>query len=215
VAEDWRVTVDVGDASSARGLVRELHATEVEAEAQRALGTRLAVSADHGHVFLYADTEAAARLGAETVRQILEQLDLAGWYTLERWHPEAEAWEGAEVPLPSTDAEREEEHERLRARDIVDSESTGIAEWEVRVELGSHGDAHAFADRLESEGYRVVRRWTYVLVGVDDEETATALADQLRAEAPAGATVEVAPGSGLVWQVVPGNPFAVFGGLAG
>jgi hypothetical protein len=26
---------------------------------------------------------------------------------------------------------------------------------------------------------------------------------------------EVEPGSGLVWETVPGNPFAVFGGLGG
>src|SRR5204862_8064089 len=41
----------------------------------------------------------------------------------------------------------------------------GYAPWEVRVELESHDEARELADRLESEGHTVVRRWRYLLVG--------------------------------------------------
>ena len=48
-----------------------------------------------------------------------------------------------------------------------------------------------------------------------NEDEAHALAQELSTEAPSGARVEVEPGGGLVWEVMPSNPFAVFGGLGG
>jgi hypothetical protein len=46
-----------------------------------------------------------------------------------------------------------------------------------------------------------------------NEDDAHALAKRLEVEAPKGARIEVEPGGGLVWEVAPENPFAVFGGL--
>ena len=86
----------------------------------------------------------------------------------------------------------------------------------MRIELGSRDDANALADQLEREGFdSVLRRWTYVLVGTATEDDAHALAQRLQGEAPTGATIEVEPAGGQVWQLLPTNPFAVFGGLAG
>jgi len=61
--------------------------------------------------------------------------------------------------------------------------------------------------RLEREGYNVVRRYKYLVVGASDEDKARALARRLHGE--------VEPGGELVWEVTPQNPFAVFGGLGG
>jgi hypothetical protein len=83
----------------------------------------------------------------------------------------------------------------------------------VRVELASHEDTVALADRLESEGIPVVRRYTFLLAGAVNEDDALALAERLEREAPEGARIAVEPGGGLVWEVAPSNPFAVFGGL--
>ena len=58
-----------------------------------------------------------------------------------------------------------------------------------------------------AEGYSVVRRWAYVIAGTETREQAQALADRLHGE--------IEPGGELVWEVSPGNPFAVFGGLGG
>jgi hypothetical protein len=52
-------------------------------------------------------------------------------------------------------------------------------------------------------------------VGANDEDDADELARRIGAEAPPGSTVHVEPGGGVVWQALPPNPFAVFGGLAG
>jgi hypothetical protein len=50
-------------------------------------------------------------------------------------------------------------------------------------------------------------------VGAANRDEAAELAERLRAEAPEGARVEVEPSGGAVWEVMPANPFAVFGGL--
>ena len=112
------------------------------------------------------------------------------------------------------DAEQvDEEEDRVREREEADSAESGYAEWEVRVELPSPEETDTFADRLESEGIPIVRRHRFVLVGAASEEEARELAERLRAEAPAGTKVEVEPGGEMVWEVMPRNPFAVFGGL--
>ena len=83
----------------------------------------------------------------------------------------------------------------------------GYAPWEVRIRCRSHAEARELADRLEAEGYSVVRRWRYVLAGTASREEADALARRVHGEVEAG--------SELVWEVAPRNPFAVFGGFGG
>jgi hypothetical protein len=105
------------------------------------------------------------------------------------------------------------EHERLQEREAAESLEKGRAEWEVRIELPTHEDTLALAERLEAESVPVVRRYTFLLAGALNEDDAHALAKRLEAEAPQGARIHVEPGGGLVWEVAPENPFAVFGGL--
>lgn len=219
MAEDWRVTIPTrasDDGLVARAL-EGLREREVEREARERLGSRVAVSRDNDHIYLYADTEAAAREAAALVTSLLAEHDLAveGAIAVERWHPVEERWEDASVALPSTDAERRAEQQRRDADEDAEARASGEAPWEVRIEFAEHDDATAFGDRLEQDGHDVVRRWTFLLVGAEDEDAARELAERLRQEAPAGAQIEVEPGSGPVWDVYGNNPFAFFGGLAG
>ncbi len=73
------------------------------------------------------------------------------------------------------------------------------------MELDSHPEAETLADTLEQEGFDVVRRWRYLIVGAGTEEEARELARRLHGEAE--------PGGEVVWEVAPQNPFALFGGL--
>ena len=216
MAEDWRVTVTLHEEGHARGLINALHVRELEADVRRQLGGRISVTGDDTHVFLYADTESAARRAEEIVGQVLAADGMRGDFRLDRWHHEEELWEDASVPLPSTPEERQIEHERLEQQKRAESQQTGVAEWEVRIELGSHQDAVALAEQLTREGFEhVIRRWKYLIVGTADQDDALALAERLKGEAPAGATVHVEPGGGMAWQLMRSNPFAVFGGLGG
>jgi hypothetical protein len=216
MAEDWRVTVTIDSPENVESVLRALHGLDVRQELRDQLGGRVAVSSDGPNIFLYADTRRGAEAGERALREVLEDYALEGDPRVDRWHPLEERWEDAKVPLPSTDDARRAERERLDEQDEQDSERTGIAQWEVRVELPTPGDAERLADALEREGRAVVRRSTFLLLGTNDRDDADELAQRLQAESPAGAYVHVEPGSGLAWQLRPRNPFAVFfGGLAG
>jgi hypothetical protein len=145
---------------------------------------------------------------------MLAEAGVEASFALDRWHPVEEAWEDAGVPLPATAEARRAERERLEAQDAVESLATGLAEWEVRIELSSHRAARELAQRLEQEGFsHLVRRWTYLIVGAANEQEAHAIAERLRTSLPEGASLAIEPGGGLVWRSLGPNPFSVFGGL--
>ena len=83
----------------------------------------------------------------------------------------------------------------------------GYSPWEVRVELASHEEAEKLADELEQERLPVARRWRYLVVGAPSEAEAQALATRLHGTVEAGGEV--------VYEAMPHNPFAIFGGLGG
>lgn len=204
MADDWRVTITLSEEEHASRVLEALREREVRRELQDALGGRVAVSSDGPNLFLYADTRRAAEAGERALREVLDEHDLTGVPKLERWHAIEERWEDPSVELPP-----DEERERAEAEDAEESLETGIAQWEVRVELPSHEEAKQVAAQLEREGYSVARRSAYLFVGANDEDDARALADRLKASG----TVQVQPGGGVAYQLLPRNPFAVFGGL--
>jgi hypothetical protein len=173
-----RLGVELGD--EARELARELE--------QR----RLAVSRDDEVIFVYAQSRAEAEKAKTVIDAELRDLGIEAKVSqIEHWLEDEERWD--DEP-PGETWEQEELDE-------------GYAPWEVRVELGSHREARSLAEQLEQEGYSVVRRWRYLVVGCASEEDAKALAARVHGE--------VEPGGEAVREVAPGNPFAVFGGLAG
>jgi hypothetical protein len=213
MGDDWRLTVDFDEEGDGAQFAERLAALELEAKERKRLGDRVIVSRDGSRVFLYTDAEERARAVHQTVSARIESEGLSAVTALERWHPVEQAWKGPSVPMPRTEEQLEAEHERLQEREAAESLEKGRSEWEVRVELASHEDTMALAERLESEGIPVVRRYTFLLAGAVNEDDARALAGRLEREAPEGARIAVEPGGGLVWEVAPSNPFAVFGGL--
>ena len=53
----------------------------------------------------------------------------------------------------------------------------------------SHRQAVELAERLEAEGRPVIRRWKYLLIGANNEDDASALAEAIGQELPAKASV--------------------------
>ena len=194
--DDWRIRIVVPEGQST-GLLARLGlqlGAEAQDLAEELREHRLVVSTDdlEHEVFVYAETRPAAEQARSVVQAELAEL---GWDAevgpVERWLPDEDRWDN-EAPGPDV------EEEAL---------GRGFAPWEVRVETKTHGEAQALAERLEAEGRPVVRRWRYVLVGAASREEADALARELHGEAE--------PGSELVYEVLPQNPFAIFGGLGG
>ena len=211
MADDWRVSVTVTDEDEARRILAALQERDVHDELRGALGERIAVSSDGPAVFLYADTRSSAEAARGALATVLDEENASGAARLDRWHPIEERWEDANVPLPSTEAERQTERSRLDADDEATSLATGVAQWEVRVELDSPRAAEALADELERDGRSAIRRAEFLLVGANDREDAEELARGLAGRG----RIHVEPSTGVAWQLMPRNPFAVFGGLGG
>jgi hypothetical protein len=211
VANDWRVTVTLPEESGAGRVAGAVRDHQVEEDLHLRLGSGIAVSGEGARVFLYAGSENAARQAQQVVREVLERRGLsAGEVSLDRWHPLEEEWENASAAMPQTDEERHAEHERLEQEETQESLATGLALWEVRVELPSHHEAVELARRLQSEGRRVIRRWTLVVVGANDEDDAGALRQVIAKEAPADATLSIAE-RGPLRPFIPFGPVGFWG----
>jgi len=195
MGDDWRIQVDVEEAHE-QGLLERLGVdlwSEARELARELEGRRLVVSRDDETIFVYA----GSREEAERARAVVEaELREAGAHGAvsepERWLPDEERWTGE----PPSEYEPE-----VAARDH------GYSPWEVRIDVRSPDEAEKVADRLEQEGLGVIRRHTYVLVGAASEDEAAALADRLGGEVEASGE--------LVYEALPPNPFAIFGGLGG
>ena len=190
---DWRVTISLSGQANVEQARQSFSEKEVEQDVRGRLGHNIVVGAGDSQVFLYAGTELAAREAERTAREVLGQLGIEAEFALDRWHPIEEEWQSPDVAMPRTEAERQAEHQRLEAAETVESLDFGSALWQARAELPSHREAVALAHKLQGEGYAVVRRWKFLIVGANDDDDARAIAEHIRQEAPAGAQVTAEP----------------------
>jgi len=208
-ANDWRLTVRLLDGSQADRAAGHLSAHQAEGEVQRRLGGRVVVGIGGGdELFLYTHSKDAAATARQSVSALLAGHGMAADYRLDRWHPVAEEWEPADVALPATEAELATERQQLDADETSESLASGIAMFEVRVQLPSHRDSVALADQLRSAGYSVVRRWRFLVVGANNADQAEDFAAAIRQQAPAGAIVTTE-------EVGPDRPYTAFEIAAG
>ena len=208
-SNDWRVTVRLHAGGQAGKAVEHLSAHRVEDEVHKRLGGRVMVGTDGGdELFLYTHSQDAAAAAQQSVSDLLSGHGLGADYVVERWHPVAEEWEPADMELPSSPAEIQAEREQLDAEETSESLATGVALFEVRVQLPSHRESVALAARLAEEGYSVVRRWRFLVVGANNEDQAEEFATRIRAEAPAGAEITIE-------EVGPDRPYTAFELAAG
>ena len=194
MADDYRIRIEI-DEEGGRGFLERLGLSlggEASELARDLESRRLAVSQDGEEVFVYAGSRQEAERARSVVQAELRDNEIAAVTgPVEHWLDEEERWDDE----PPSETWEEDQLER------------GFAPWEVRVACASHAEARALADRLEAEGYSVERRWQYLIAGAASKEDAEALAARVHGE--------VEPGGHAVWETVPGNPFAVFGGMGG
>ena len=151
------------------------------------------VSRDDETIFVYASSRGEAERARAIVEAELREVGARVTVSqVEHWLADEERWDD-EPPEEYEPEEEVREH--------------GGWPWEVRDEKASTNEAVQLARRLEGEGFGVAQRERYVLVGAASEEDARELAAQLHGE------FEAAPD--LIHEVLPDNPFAVFGGLGG
>jgi hypothetical protein len=192
--DDWRIRIEVSD-DEAESLLERLgielndEAAELARELER---RRLVVSRDGDELFVYAGTSVEAERARSVIQSVLADLGLSAVTgPVEHWLDEEDRWD--DEPPGETWEEEELEH--------------GHAPWEVRVATRSREEARRLEAELEADGHPVVRLFDRIVVGAASREDADALAARIHGV--------VEPGSALVWETVPGNPFAIFGGLGG
>jgi len=190
---DWRVTISLSGQVNVEQARQSFSEQEVEQDVRRRLGHNIVIGAGDSQIFLYAGTELAAREAERTAREVLGQLGIEAEFALHRWHPIEEEWQSPDVAMPQTEAERQAEHQRLEAAETAESLDFGSSLWQARAELPSHREAVALAHKLQGEGYAVVRRWKFLIVGASNDDDARALAEHIRQEAPADAQVTAEP----------------------
>jgi hypothetical protein len=195
--DDWRIRIELAEeehADSLHGRIGEdLRTEEARKLADELQGRRLAVSRDGNELFVYASSQPEAERARGIIEaELAEEGVEARTSAVERWLPDEERWSN-EAPQ-----ETWEEEERDR----------GYAPWEVRIERETHAEAQKLAEELDSQGYDVVRRWRYLIVGAASNEEARELARRLQGEAELGGEV--------VWEEgLPQGPFAIFRGVGG
>ena len=213
--DDWRLRIDMHDEDHVSELTRALEEHPEGPSGSGATDDRVIVTHDGAEIFAYAATREQAEHTRETVRKLAGDHGWQPEFELMHWHPTAEEWEDPDKPLPTTDAQRAEEHRERIAQEQSASAADGYPDYEVRLQCKSHRAANALADKLEQEGIPFTHRWSTVLVGAADEDSAAELADRLRAEAPEGCEVTVEGNLRAIYDERPGRRFWLLGGLGG
>jgi hypothetical protein len=189
---DWRVSVHLRVPDAAPQAAQALSASQVENQLQQRMRGRVVIRTDGDDtVFLYTHVQDATAAAQQAVSDLLAEDGMPAQVVIERWHPSAEQWEPADVPLPADEAAARAERAGLDAAETRESLALGAAMYEVRVELPSHRDAVELAARLKAEGHSVVRRWRFVVIGANNADQAADFEAAIRQQVPEGADVSV------------------------
>jgi hypothetical protein len=214
MSDDWRLHISLREDGFAHRLGEALQAEELEHDLERSFKDKVVVSVDGNDVFCYAGSRAQAEAAQRVIERVIAEHSWEADVELTHWHPLAERWEPADDPGPVDPAHAAAEHAERIADEQAQSAEQGYPEFEVRVQTKSRGDARHLVKRLEDEGITAIHRWSVVLIGANDSDAAEALAGRLQSENP-GLEIAVELNGREVWKDMPGNPFAVLGGLAG
>jgi hypothetical protein len=182
--DEWRVEIDLDDEEHGLGLGERLRARDLDDQARKRLGGRAVVTRDGSHLFLYTGSEQEAAEAERVARELIAADELTAEITVTRWHPVAEEWLDATIPLPQSEAENREETRLKEKHELEEVAEEGSYDWLVKVELPTRSEAMQVEERLRKEGLPVHRRWRYLTVDVLTDERANELGSRLRDELP-------------------------------
>jgi hypothetical protein len=97
--DEWRVEVQLDDSEHGFPLSERLRALDLDDEVEERLGDRVIVTRDGPRLFIYAQTDEAAREAERIVRQVLATDELTADVRVRRWNPVDRFWQDPDVPL--------------------------------------------------------------------------------------------------------------------
>lgn len=189
--DEFRVEVELDDVEHGYSFGERLRALDLDDDARTRLGKSVMVTRDGSRLFFYAASEEQARVAEQVVRSLVDADELSAEISVARWHPIAEEWKDASLPVPRTPEEEEAEYAAREAAEAREAEIEGSYDWHVVVHLPGRDEAAEVADRLRHEGVPATHRWRYVVASALTEERAEELAERLRSELPEDADVRI------------------------
>jgi hypothetical protein len=183
--EDWRVEINLDDEQHGYDLGERLRAHDLDEQARERLGERVYVSRNGPQLVVYTKTEEQAREAEAVLRGLVAEHDLsADFLGVTRWHPVAQEWKDAAIPLPTTEAQVDKEQVRREEAEQAEAETQGTYNWLVKINLPTTDDAERVAESLQAAGHPVHKIWRWVTVDVLTEELGKELVSSLRGELP-------------------------------
>lgn len=202
MAERWRVAVVLDGAAGAARSGLSRCKRDVAREMQERSGGAVVVAGGPGSgligslrgwldsaespVSAYTDNRAVAEAAAGVAREVTGQHGLPARVSVQCWHPVKRQWEDASA---LSDRDLAAAHEDQQREDRRLSAETGVAQWRVRVELRTHRDAVALAQRLSGDGHQVSQARQSVAASAASEDDAHRLAEKIQQYAPSDAEV--------------------------
>src|SRR5687768_2508637 len=133
--EEFRVEVELDDDEHHLTLGERLRAVDLDDEARDRLGSRVIVTRDGSHLFLYAQSQVSCEEAERVVNVLIAKDGLTASVRSTRWHPVEEAWKDISEPLPESPEEIEAEES---ARDERQAEEDPGIKTPGFVMLGSY-----------------------------------------------------------------------------
>ena len=100
-SDEWRVEVQLDELTHGHPLGERLRALDLDDDVKERLGDRVIVTRDGPRLFVYTQSDDAAREAERVVRQVVGEEDLTADVRVRRWNPVDCFWQDADEPLTS------------------------------------------------------------------------------------------------------------------
>lgn len=97
--DEWRVEVQLDDPEHGYPLSERLRSHDLDDDVKERLGTRVVVTRDGPRLFVYTQSDEAAREAERIVNEVLAADDLTADVRVRRWNPVDHFWQDADQPL--------------------------------------------------------------------------------------------------------------------
>jgi hypothetical protein len=97
--DEWRVEIQLDDEQHGLSVGERLRSLDLDDEVAERLGDRVIVTRDGSRLYVYTQSDGAAREAERVVREVLTADDLTADVRVRRWNPVDRFWQDPNEPL--------------------------------------------------------------------------------------------------------------------